>query len=1450
MTSMRVCNSAQTGSSVLTTKFKQLRKVFGLVIAAIGLSASIASAATITIPVSNPNFETLGTWQGATPPVEGTWARYGLPWNPTGGTYMQIKSQYCPSPANWCANINAVTSTAPLYQDLYTDGTRTTRASVQVGDTVQVTFYAGRVNNSVGGTGVCYFNVGGASGQTYTYNYTCSTSTTPTPVNANQFVSYTFTTSQMTAAGNLNIGFYKGTGGHYITKISDVTVTSSGGGTPTITTSGTLSAVNTTYGTASATPTSFTVSGANMTDGITVTPPAGFEVSQTAGGSSGYAGSGTAITVGAAGTIASTTVYVRLAATATVGSSPYSGNITCISSGATSQNVATTSSSVSKATPTATLAVNNSPVTYNGSAHAATVGITASSVAGAVQNILTGGAADQTAAGTYAVTADFVPTDTANYNTLTAQGAGDFVISAATTYTVTFNNNGGTGSQTDSSSPYSSGATVTVLGAGSMAKTGYSFAGWNTLSGGGGTHYNANDTFTMPANAVTLYAQWTANTYTVTFDGNSGGTPSPTSTSVTFDSTYGTMATVTRTGYTFNGWFTATSGGTQVTSGTTVAITGPQTLYAQWTALSATITGAATATAFTTTYGTASADQSFSISGANLTADITATAPTGFEVSSDGSSYGSTATFTQSGGSASGTLHVRLAATAPVSGSHNSQNVVLSSTDATAVNVTTAASGNSVTAKALSITAPTVTKVYNGLLTAGTVTVGTISGEVGSETVTATGTATAYSSANVGSSYESTVSYTLENGSNGGLAANYSLANSVIANAAITPATLTITANDQNKTFGTTQTTPVTDSAAFTSSGLQNSETVGTVTLTYSNSTGALDAGATVGLTSTITASNAGGGTFTAANYTIGYEQGTLTVVATLPPVAASGGTVTTYNAGGTIYTVHTFTDNGTFTVTSGGTVNYLVIGGGGGGGGFTGGGGGAGGFLESTATVTGGNTAYTVTVGAGGAGGTGNSNPGGFGTTGGNSVFGSFATAIGGGGGAPNAGSGSASGSAGGSGGGASWSDTNNGGSGGAATSGQGYAGGACLDWGGPYAAGGGGGAGAVGVAGNKQNPGAAGGAGKASSIRGTSTTYAGGGGGGAFNSTGGTGGLGGSFGHGGDGNGGGGSQNCTSGSPNTGSGGGGQGGNNGAAAGSGGSGIVIISYASGTSPNPTSTSATLAALENVTTALTSSNFDYFDPNSSALQNVQITALPALGTLYLSGTAVTSGDLPLTVAAANIGNLSYKSAVPTYGTGAAYTTIGIKVENSTSLWSDPGVMTVNVTPNIVVQDHSFETAGDWAIGAWGSFNNTYWTRSSSYGYERNNTRAKDGTWSAQLVDSGISYSQNLHTTVNAGDNLSVTFYVSRESGNSGQFQASFLVGATTYSTNINTSSQTADFWQPHTFTQTIGAGVSGNLSLKFNNVSGTGKAGFLDNVSNVSVKPAPKGTMVSFFGN
>ena len=90
-----------------------------------------------------------------------------------------------------------------------------------------------------------------------------------------------------------------------------------------------------------------------------------------------------------------------------------------------------TSFTITKASPTATLVVSNSPATYSGSAQSATVSISASSVLGTVTTISTGGSATRTAAGTYVVTASFVPTDSANYNTLINVSSGNFIISPA-----------------------------------------------------------------------------------------------------------------------------------------------------------------------------------------------------------------------------------------------------------------------------------------------------------------------------------------------------------------------------------------------------------------------------------------------------------------------------------------------------------------------------------------------------------------------------------------------------------------------------------------------------------------------------------------------------------------------------------------------------------------------------------------------------------------------------------------------------------------------------------------------------------------------------------------------------------------------------------------------------------------------------------------------------------
>lgn len=162
---------------------------------------------------------------------------------------------------------------------------------------------------------------------------------------------------------------------------------------------------------------------------------------------------------------------------------------------------------------------------------------------------------------------------------------------AVTTYTVTYDGNTNTGgtAPVDGSSPYTAGSDVTVLGVGTLVKTGYTFTGWNTAADGSGTPYASGGTITAIAANTTLYAQWTINTYTVTYDGNTndGGT-APVDPNSPYD--YNTNATVlsegtlTKTGFTFAGWNTQADGsGTAYnTGGTILNIAANITLFAQW----------------------------------------------------------------------------------------------------------------------------------------------------------------------------------------------------------------------------------------------------------------------------------------------------------------------------------------------------------------------------------------------------------------------------------------------------------------------------------------------------------------------------------------------------------------------------------------------------------------------------------------------------------------------------------------------------------------------------------------------------------------------------------------------------------------------------------------------------------------------------------------------------
>lgn len=76
------------------------------------------------------------------------------------------------------------------------------------------------------------------------------------------------------------------------------------------------------------------------------------------------------------------------------------------------------------------------------------------------------------------------------------------------TFTVKYDANGGTGTATDSSSPYALGSTVTTKANNTFTAPGSkTFSKWNTKADGTGTDYAAGATFVIGAN-VTLYAIW------------------------------------------------------------------------------------------------------------------------------------------------------------------------------------------------------------------------------------------------------------------------------------------------------------------------------------------------------------------------------------------------------------------------------------------------------------------------------------------------------------------------------------------------------------------------------------------------------------------------------------------------------------------------------------------------------------------------------------------------------------------------------------------------------------------------------------------------------------------------------------------------------------------------------------------------------------------------------
>ena len=165
---------------------------------------------------------------------------------------------------------------------------------------------------------------------------------------------------------------------------------------------------------------------------------------------------------------------------------------------------------------------------------------------------------------------------------------GSFTTNASTTlyavwspnsYTVLYSANGGSGAP--SSQTKTHGVTLT-LSSTKPTRTGYSFLGWSTSSTATSATYSAGGSFTTNA-STTLYAVWSPNTYTVSYNAN-GGSGAPSSQTKTYGVTLTLSSTKpTRTGYTFKGWATSsTATSATYSAGGSYTSNSSSTLYAVW----------------------------------------------------------------------------------------------------------------------------------------------------------------------------------------------------------------------------------------------------------------------------------------------------------------------------------------------------------------------------------------------------------------------------------------------------------------------------------------------------------------------------------------------------------------------------------------------------------------------------------------------------------------------------------------------------------------------------------------------------------------------------------------------------------------------------------------------------------------------------------------------------
>lgn len=131
-----------------------------------------------------------------------------------------------------------------------------------------------------------------------------------------------------------------------------------------------------------------------------------------------------------------------------------------------------------------------------------------------------------------------------------------------------------------SSSTFWPGDSVSLPAA--PSKSGHDFTGWYTANSGGTLAGASGDAYSPAGSgAVTLFAQWTPASYTVTF--NSQGGTSVSNGSYTYNTGMSLPAAPTKPGNTLKGWYSSSSGGSALSAPYNPQATAPFTLFAQWT---------------------------------------------------------------------------------------------------------------------------------------------------------------------------------------------------------------------------------------------------------------------------------------------------------------------------------------------------------------------------------------------------------------------------------------------------------------------------------------------------------------------------------------------------------------------------------------------------------------------------------------------------------------------------------------------------------------------------------------------------------------------------------------------------------------------------------------------------------------------------------------------------